>query len=151
MNNELTFIERIKDTKIEVTITNEKGVETKKTFKNFELNYLEDYAFKFMLPYKTKSLELSFTGKLQKQDGKPQNLKVNKDITIDTFISDDFRLFSYYLTYQKDKGYVLKALGRNGEGFPNEEFDLRLYNKRSLHNSTYSGAFDDEGCFYLGK
>jgi len=60
MNNELTFIERIKDTKIEVTITNEKGVETKKTFKNFELNYLEDYAFKFMLPYKTKSLELSF-------------------------------------------------------------------------------------------
>jgi len=150
MNSLPTSLEFVKDSQIELHILDNNNVETVKHFKNFDLDYQKDYTLNFMVPYKTKSIDMSFTGKVKKQSGDDVNLSAHQKIQIDNFDSSEMRLFSTYLAKDDKKGYVVKCLGRNGESFPNERFTLTLNSYWNTIGVNHNGQFDEEGFFYLG-
>jgi len=133
MENMLVMMDRIIDTSMEVIIINESDVTTSTYFKNFALSYVEDYPVKFIVPAKTVKIELRFRGKMETQKGTFESFMASKIITIDRFGGDTMRLNSIYLNNEAN-GYSLKNLGKNGEAFPNEMFNLTI--KRTWHSNT---------------
>mmetsp|Transcript_17908 Transcript_17908/g.15652 ORF Transcript_17908/g.15652 Transcript_17908/m.15652 type:complete len:142 (+) Transcript_17908:471-896(+) len=108
----------------------------------------------FRVPNKISKLNMTLKGKVwSNSTEKWINLDVSKefDVVNHQQYDDKYVLFDLDLTHNETKGYILKAIGKNGEPFENINIRIVIAHNKLSKQTHHLVRTDTSGSIYLGK
>ncbi|EAS03079.2 hypothetical protein TTHERM_00444610 (macronuclear) [Tetrahymena thermophila SB210] len=149
INQEIADVSILKGTEISiVTITTDDVPQTtrisKKTLQNDQ-----DIVIEFILPAKTKQVNIELNTKLDTMNG-TEELKLNSTNTIYIDQHTNQLNFASFFLQNVDQYYIL-VLGKNGEPIPNFKVSINLQHKYFNTDNNIKLQTNEEGRIGLGK
>ncbi|KAL4493494.1 hypothetical protein ABPG72_007502 [Tetrahymena utriculariae] len=149
INQEIADVSLLKSTEISiVTITTDDVPQTTRVSKK-TLQNDQDIVVEFILPAKTKQVNVELNTKLDTMNG-TEELKLSSTHTIHIDQHTNQLNYASFFLQNVDQYYML-VLGKNGEPIPNFKVSINLYHKYLNLDNNIKLQTNEEGRISLGK
>jgi len=137
--------------KCKLTLTCRTATETTTKVISPVLSDQKEFVYELTVPNELREVELTLQGCVQRQGKGPLIKLENKETFLVNLVDDEEYLGDLHLLPRGAKGYVLAALGKNGEPYPNQVVDVKLEHRYFQRPLCHRLETNEDGLIFLGR